>query len=199
MTKHLVIFSDPNYDSFVRSVYDTVVDFLSEERGHDVFMRDLYAMGFKPVLDLADFESFKQGLIPDDIRAEQRAIMAADVITFISPLWWGGMPAMLKGYIERVFTYGFAYEIGEDFLNPIGLLKNKKVLLLTTIGGPDELYKQKGMYEAIGKTWDWAIFEFCGMNVLGHLYFPDTHHASDQKRRDYLETLKAQMRILVDN
>lgn len=199
MTKHLVIFSDPNYDSFIRNVFETVVDFLSEERGHDVATRDLYAQGFKPVLDLEDLENFKQGVVSQDIKDEQRKIMDADVITFVSPLWWGSMPAMLKGYIERVFSYGFAYEFGEDPLNPIGLLKNKKVLLLTTIGGPDELYKQKGMYEAIGKTWDWAVFEFCGMNLLGHLYFPGIHHANDQKRRDYLETLKAQMRILIDN
>lgn len=199
MTKHLVIFIDPNYESFTRRLFETVVEFLSEERGHDVAMRDLYAQSFKPVLDLEDLENFKKGYIPPDIKNEQNLLLAHDVITFISPLWWGGMPSMLKGYIERVFSYGFAYEIGEDPLKPIGLLKGKKVLLLTTINGPDELYKQKGMYEAIGKTWDWAIFEYCGMNVLGHLYFPGIHHANEQKRRDYLETLKAQMRILVDN
>ena len=199
MTKHLVIFSDPNYESFTRQLFDTVVEFLSEERGHQVTMRDLYAQGFKPVLDLEDLENFKKGYDSPDIKAEQNLILAHDVITIVSPLWWGSMPSMLKGYIERVFSYGFAYEIGEDPLNPIGLLKNKKVLLLTTIAGPDELYKQKGMYEAIGKTWDWAVFEFCGMEVLGHLYFPGIHHANDQKRRDYLETLKAQMRILLDS
>lgn len=199
MTKHMVIFSDPNYDSFIRNVFETVVDFFSNEGGHDVVARDLYAMGFKPVLDQQDLEDFKQGIISMDITQEQRAIDAADVITIVSPLWWGSMPAMLKGYIERIFTYGYAYKIGEDPLSPIGLLKGKKVLLLTTIAGPDELYKQKGMYEAIAKTWDWAVFEFCGMEVIGHLYFPGIHHANDQKRRDYLETLKAQMRILLDN
>lgn len=199
MTKYLVVFSDPNYDSFIRNVFETVVDFLSEEGGHEVMTRDLYAQSFKPVLDLADLEDFKHGSVPPDIKDEQRRILDADVLVFVSPLWWGSMPAMLKGYIERVFSYGFAYEIGENPLTPIGLLKNKKVLLLTTISGPDELYKQKGMYEAISKTWDWAVFEFCGMTLLGHLYFPGIHHASEQKRRGYLETLKAQMRILIDS
>ena len=199
MTKDLVIFSDPNYDSFVRHVFDTVVDFLSAERGHEVVMRDLYAQGFKPVLDLDDMENFKQGIMSDDIIAEQNLILETDVVIIVSPLWWGSMPAMLKGYIERVFSYGFAYEIGDDPLKPIGLLKNKKVLLLTTISGPDELYKQKGMYEAISKTWDWAVFEFCGMDLMGHLYFPGIHHAEEYKRREYLATLLNQMRILFDN
>lgn len=198
MAKHLVIFSDPNYDSFIREVYKTVVNFLSVEYGHTVVRNDLYAMGFKPVLNYEDLENFKQGMITPDIEQEQQQILDADVITFISPLWWGSMPAILKGYIERVFSYGFAYEFGSDPLSPIGLLKGKKVLLLTSIGGPDELYKQKGMYEAISKTWDWAVFEFCGMDVLGHFYFPGVHQANEEKRRNYLENLKDQMRILID-
>jgi len=74
--------------------------------GKELPLRDLYAMNFSPVLAAADFSAIQNGSVCDDVRAEQEQIRAADVLIVVYPLWWSGMPAMLKGYIDRVFSYG---------------------------------------------------------------------------------------------
>ena len=67
-----------------------------EEKGHEVRVRDLYELNFNPVLGASDFISFSQGNTPADIKEEQEHISWADSITFIYPVWWAGLPAILK-------------------------------------------------------------------------------------------------------
>jgi NAD(P)H dehydrogenase (quinone) len=87
------------------------------ERGHRVECRDLYAAGFNPILSARDLAAVARGKLAKDIKVEQVAIRRADVLTFISPLWWSGLPAILKGYLDRVFCAGLTYVIkGEDYL-----------------------------------------------------------------------------------
>ena len=108
--RHLVVTAHPNTKSFNHSVAQTYVATL-EERKHRVQCRDLYATNFNPVMSARDLAALGHGRASKDIRDEQAAIRRADVLTFISPLWWSGFPAMLKGYFDRVFCAGFAYVI----------------------------------------------------------------------------------------
>jgi NAD(P)H dehydrogenase (quinone) len=94
-------------------------------QGHEVIQSDLYAMGWKAVYDERDFperldparlsiaaesgHAFTNGTQPDDIAAEQAKLMAADAVIFQFPLWWFSMPAIMKGWFERVYAYGLAY------------------------------------------------------------------------------------------
>jgi len=108
--RHLVIAAHPNTKSFNHAVVETYVAAL-EKRKHRVEWRDLYAANFNPVMSARDSAAIGHGRPSKDIRDEQAAIRRADVVTFISPLWWSGFPAMLKGYLDRVFCAGFAYMI----------------------------------------------------------------------------------------
>lgn len=95
-----------------------------EGKGHEVRVRDTYELNFNPVLGASDFISFSQGNTPEDIKEEQEHISWADSITFIYPVWWAGLPAILKGYVDRVFSHGFAYAYGENGIEK--LLSGKK-------------------------------------------------------------------------
>ena len=187
--KHLVIYSHPNERSFNHAILDTWTSTL-HERGHEIVIRDLYELQFDPVLKGTDFEVFRSGSIPEDIKAEQEHIRWADVITFIYPIWWTGLPAIVKGYIDRVFSYDFAYAYAED--GTISkLLTGKRGFILNTQGTPKDYYDQVGMTEALEKTSDTGILEFCGIEAAGHLFFGSVPQLDDEERKHMLEDVKA--------
>jgi len=106
--RHLVVAAHPSTQSFNRAVVKTYIAALRERR-HRVECRDLYAAHFNPILSARDLAAIGHCKAAPDVRREQAAIRQADVITLIAPMWWSGFPAMLKGYIDRVFCAGFAY------------------------------------------------------------------------------------------
>jgi NAD(P)H dehydrogenase (quinone) len=151
-------------------------------------VRDLYETGFDPVLKGPDFVAMQKGTVLEDVRAEQDHIKWADVITFIYPIWWYQMPAMLKGYIDRVFSHGFAYEIGAEGIK--GLLSGKKVIMLNTTGGAGEHYGEAGYNVALKRTFDVGTFGLCGMEVVMHKFFYAVPFVKDEDRKKMLEELR---------
>jgi NAD(P)H dehydrogenase (quinone) len=189
--KYLVIYSHPNPKSFNHAVKESVVEELTKG-GSEVSVRDLYSLNFEPLLKDADFGAIQKGTALPDIKAEQDYIRAADMLIFVFPLWWAGMPAMLKGYIDRVFSEGFAYKITENDI--LGLLSNKKVLLITTTGAPQEMYEESGMFKSMGQTIDDGIFRFCGMELIEHKYLCAIPYITEDDRKKMLEDLKGFVR-----
>jgi NAD(P)H dehydrogenase (quinone) len=186
--KYLIVYSHPNPKSFNHAIKQIIEEkFKNQAKQYDV--RDLYGLKFNPVLSGNDFVTMKEGKIPEDIKTEQEYIRNADKIIFIHPIWWFGMPSVLKGYIDRVFSYGFAYEFGEKGIK--GLLTDKKVILLNTTGGTEDVYMQAGFEDAIKKTIEKGIFEVCGMKVILHKYFHAVPFVSNEVRDKMLEELKA--------
>lgn len=106
---HLIVYAHPHEDSFNHAILNTAADAL-RANGHEVTIRDLYKLNFNPVLTSADTSAMRAGNTPDDIKTEQAHLAKADVISFIYPFWWTGLPAILKGYVDRTFSYGFAYQ-----------------------------------------------------------------------------------------
>ncbi|WP_170834212.1 NAD(P)H-dependent oxidoreductase [Fictibacillus solisalsi] len=122
---HLLLYCHPSNHSFNHALLDVYSEEL-EKKGHSVIVRNLYDLAFNPILTEREYENSLEGQYEADVLNEQKYIAWCDCITLIYPVWWGGMPALLKGYIDRVFTYGFAYELdGED---PIPRLKGKQLL-----------------------------------------------------------------------
>lgn len=183
--KSMIIYTHPNPNSFNHAILETVQSGL-QAKGHEVVVRDLYAMDFEPVLRGSDLQGFRSGAIPPDILAEQEHIRATDLFVLMYPIWWTGLPAMLKGYIDRVLSYGFAYQYGEGG-NVVPLLTGKKALLISTHGTPKEIYDQIGMTEALKQTADKGIFEFCGIEVINHLFFGSVPQVDDAARKQMLE------------
>ena len=180
---HLIVYSHPNPQSFNQAIKETLAKRLLE-KGAEVRIRDLYALNFDPVLSARDLAAFHSGRIPDDIKAEQEHVRWADVMTFICPVWWGGFTANLRGYFDRVFSLGFAYAYTSN--GPLGLLKGKKAYLINTLGAPAQEYERSGMFKSMKQTMDDVIFDFCGVEVIGHTYFGSVGTCSDQERKSML-------------
>lgn len=191
---HLLVVAHPNQESFNHAIVQTTLQAL-KAKGHEAVVRDLYALQFEPVLSLEDFQNLRSGQIPSDIKAEQDYITSADVITFIYPIWWTGLPAILKGYVDRVFSYGFAYAYGKDG-NIEKLLSGKKGLLINTYGTPSEIYDSIGMTDALKKTSDTGIFEFCGIEVQEHLLFGGVPRVDDAARQAMLGQIEERVNRL---
>jgi NAD(P)H dehydrogenase (quinone) len=166
--KHVVVFAHPRSGSFTRQAAGAYVDEL-EQIGHEVVVRDLYTMGFNPVLSAEELTG-KQPL-PEDIRQEQALIAGCHAITFLFPIWWASMPAMLKGYVDRVFSYGFAWEMRGDRIE--GKLRGRKGMIVTSSAAPMVYLETTGEMRAFAVTQDFAIMGVCGIQVVEHLHFDD--------------------------
>ena len=184
MKHHLIICAHPSPRSFsnllTRKIAETTV-----HNGWTSHVRDLYAMGFNPVLSPNDLQQLKGGQTPVDIAEEQKLVAKADMITMVFPLWWASYPAIIKGYIDRVLTYGFAYKNGPNGIE--GLLTGKKVLLFTSMGNSIEQYEEKNLLNAFEHTLGHEVFGFCGMEIVNHEFFPQIPDASDDVKQQYAD------------
>lgn len=185
---HLVIYCNPNPKSLSAAYRDAISE-LTEMTGNSLNVRDLYNIDFHPVMTMEDFDAIKHGQIPDDVKVEQDYVLWADLLTFIYPIWWAGMPGLLKGYIDRVFTKGFAYTMNEPG-HFEGLLKGKKVVILNNMGYPYEYYDKIGMLDSLQQVCKQGIFEFCGMQVVEHRFFGHIDNASKRERESHINVLK---------
>jgi NAD(P)H dehydrogenase (quinone) len=162
----LLVFAHPEPDSLNGALRDVAVSTLLAE-GHEVQVSDLYAAGWKSAVDRADFPllppdarlqpamasgaAFAAHALTDDVRAEQEKLLWADVLILQFPLWWYSMPAILKGWVDRVYAYGFAYGVGEhsdthwgDRFGE-GTFAGKRAMLIVTTGGWEEHYSARGV------------------------------------------------------
>lgn len=185
---HLIVYCNPNPRSLSSAYRDALVE-LTEMSANPVNVRDLYNIGFSPVLEMRDFDAVKHGQIPAEVKVEQDYVMWADLITFVYPVWWAGMPALMKGYIDRVFTKGFAYTM-DDEGHLKGLLGDKKVVILNNMGFPYAYYEKMGMLDSMKQATDEGIFKFCGMEVVEHRFFGHLDAASKAEREGHVEVLK---------
>lgn len=168
--KFLVILAHPNESSLNHSIANTVGDKLKEQ-GHEVMLRDLYALEFQPVLSLDEWKNYGNLDFPtsEDVQKEQMYLLWADHLIFVYPTWWWGPPAVLKGYLDRVFTPGFAFSVGPDGIK--GKLAPKKVSVLQTTGSEEAFVRQNQMDDSVRKLMGLGIFEFCGLEVVHHEFF----------------------------
>lgn len=181
---HLIISAHPSEKSFSNYLANKL-DTNSKAYGWNSLWTNLYKTDFNPVLSPTDLQLLKDGETPLDIYSEQQEISNADIISIIYPLWWASFPAVLKGYIDRVLTNGFAYTYGGN--GATGLLKDKKVIIHTTMGNTVEEYEQKGLIEAFKRSQGEEVFGFCGMEILGHNFYPQITIADELQRNKYIE------------
>jgi len=163
------------------------------EKGHETQIRDLYALNFDPVLSLEDLTNQAKGVVSDDVRAEQEFITWADSIIFIYPIWWTGLPAILKGYIDMVFSYGFAYRYDQGVQK--GLLAQKQTTIINTLGKSLDEYKAIGMDGALSLTSDMGVYNYCGLHINKHLYFDQAHKASEEGVENWKEQIREALSI----
>ena len=181
--KHLIISAHPNPQSFNRVLVEDVIK-ATRQAGGETVVRDLYTLDFNPVLSWRELNASMEGIVPAEIKFEQKLITEADLITFIYPLWWMGFPAILKGYLDRVLSYGFAYQ-NENNIS-VGLLGNKKIQQFITMGNSIEKYQQLGFDKALKSCLVDGLFNFCGITDIQHDIFGNIHLLDETDRQTIL-------------
>lgn len=151
-----VVFAHPTRRSFTGAVLDALCRGL-EEGGHTFEVGDLYAIGFRSDMTLAEYEretnvhgNRAHNPLPADVRAEHAKIARADGLAFVFPVWWSDCPAKLKGWFDRVWVCGYAYDYGlpgETF--PYPRLSISRALVLCPGGNTGEAFQQSGVAEGM--------------------------------------------------
>jgi NAD(P)H dehydrogenase (quinone) len=128
---------------------------------------------------------------PKDVLAQQRKVASAQALAFIAPVYFVGFPAMLKGWIERVFTLGFAFGLKPEAWKGnidgrVPLLRHEKALIIQTTIFDERAY-QAGLGDAMKLLIDEWGFRYPGIKKVEHVYFYAVHGADDATRNGYLE------------
>ena len=186
--KVLIVFAHPEPLSFNGALFETAVTTF-QAAGHSVVTSDLHRLGFNPVSDRHNFTTAQD---PDflklqseelhaaeshtfapELEAEIAKVEAADLMSWPFPFWWFGVPAILKGWVDRVFAMGRAYGGGRVY--DTGMFRGKRALLSLTTGGPEGAYAPGGFngdIQAILRPIHRGILEFMGFEVLA----PQIHY-----------------------
>lgn len=139
--KYLLINSHPYEGSFNANAAKAFTE-PAKQKGHSVKEIDLVEDGFNPVMTSADLNAWRQGKSIDPMVPQyQKAIEEADVLVFMFPIWWGAMPAVLKGFCDKVLLPGWAYRYGEKG-EMIGQLTSQKAIVVTTMQTPTEFFEE---------------------------------------------------------
>ncbi|HOW77517.1 MAG TPA: NAD(P)H-dependent oxidoreductase [Candidatus Competibacteraceae bacterium] len=184
----LIIYAHPNPRSFNQAILETV-DATLRERGHATRIHDLYQMQFRAVLDGEDLlRNWRDDWTPDT-RREQDAVQWAQGLVLIYPIWWFGPPAILKGWIDRVFTRKFAFDFGPDGMK--GLLTHERALILNTLGGDEATYQQERWDELLARPIAEGVLGACGVRNVVHRAFYQVPSVTHAERQAMLEEVRA--------
>ncbi|HEV2690797.1 MAG TPA: NAD(P)H-dependent oxidoreductase [Bryobacteraceae bacterium] len=208
----LIVYAHPEPLSFNAAMKNVAVEVL-QEAGHEVRVSDLYAMRFNPAGGPIDFvqmenpEYFRyqreqihataRDLFMPELKAEMDKLIWADLVIFQFPLWWFSLPAILKGWVDRVFAMGFSYDIGRSYEN--GFFRGKKGMLAFTTGGPAATYGpagKNGRIDELLRHVQYGMLYFIGMNVLPPFIAYGASRVAPEQRADYLEAYRQRLLTL---
>lgn len=209
----LWVFAHPEPRSLTASLAGDGSRILAE-LGHEVRVRDLYAMKWNPVVDRTDFDvddptgrlfvgpaakdaHLRGGLAPE-IRTEQEHLRWADAVVLHFPLWWHGMPAILKGWVDRVFVNGFAFGVtdpdtGATLRYGDGGLAGRRALVVTSVGAREAAFGPRGIHGELDEVLfniQHGLFWYTGMAALR----PFTVYAADRTTAEDYAAIRARLR-----
>uniref|UniRef100_A0A3B3TXM8 Ribosyldihydronicotinamide dehydrogenase [quinone] n=1 Tax=Poecilia latipinna TaxID=48699 RepID=A0A3B3TXM8_9TELE len=212
--KVLIVYAHQSSGSFDAAAKDAVVDILTAQ-GCTVEVSDLYAMAFKAAAtadvvkgNLKSAENFcyldesklswEQGNLSDEITKEQSKLAEADLVIFQFPMYWFGVPGILKGWFDRVLTNGFDFSQDEPYC--LETFKDKKAMLSFTTGSPESMFCTIGINGDINVTlWPLqnGILHYCGFQVLPPEVFWAPALAAAKDRKKMLESWRTRLQDLL--
>jgi NAD(P)H dehydrogenase (quinone) len=205
----LILYAHPEPTSFCGALKDAAVETI-QALGHVATVSDLYGEGFNPVAGRHDFSTVAnparfhyqteqlhaaaQGAFSAELKREQERFAKADLVILVFPLWWGGPPAILKGWFDRAMAAGVGYIDGARFDK--GLHKAKRGLICVTTGGTSERFSQGDVYGPIGPILAplrRLSLEYMGMTTLEPFVAYAAPRVDDAARTSYLAAWKNQV------
>ena len=133
----LVVYCHPVEGSFCSAMRDAAISGL-RAAGHTVDLIDLAAEHFNPVMSTSEWNTYRQanGDVPVGLERDVAVVKSAEIIVFVYPTWWGGLPAQLKGWLERVMLPGTAFVFNENNKVRPGLRNIRRIHIASTFGSP---------------------------------------------------------------
>lgn len=201
----LVVHAHPEPTSFSTAQAHVARESLAS-RGHPVEMIDLYARGWDPVLARAEFPPFegpfkpqreqwngvREGTLAPEVRADLKRVLTADLLVLSFPLWWFSLPAILKGWLDRVFAMG-AVSGGDAGMFETAALVGRRAVVLTTTGGPAEVFTDAGLFGDIDDFLfhiNRGMLEFVGYTALRPIVTFGPAHLDDVERARALDDVR---------
>lgn len=188
MKKILVVYCHSNPKSFTHAVLEAVLAGLGS--GSEVKVVDLYAEGFDPVLRVDETHRRRDLDKVEATRAHREQIAWCDAMVFVYPVWWGGFPAMLKGYVDRTFVSGLTYSfqgLAKTAVFPTGLARGKSAHFFYTLDSPWWVaLLDPGWFSNL-----FTVFRYCGFAPVRRHYLARLKLTTDAQRAAWLEKVKA--------
>lgn len=181
-----VVLAHPVPGSFNHAIAEAVVGEL-RQAGHAVRFHDLYREGFDPLLRGDEIPAGAE--VPDAVAQHCEEIAAADGIVIVHPNWWGQPPAVLTGWIDRVFRPDVAYrflggDAGEGV--PVGLLKARAAVVINTANTPPE--RERSVFgDPLEAIWARCVFGLCGVSDVRRVTFSVVITSSPRQREMWLQ------------
>lgn len=176
----LIVYAYPNDKGYNSAIFKKVKENINKD--HDIRILDLYKDKFNPVLYF-DENKRRRNLADDpETKKYREDILWSEHIIFIFPIWWSGMPAILKGYIDRVYVKGFAYSYKGIF--PVGFLKGKSAWIIITHDTP-KLYA-KIIQQDYGRVLKKQVLEMSGIKPVRITEMPFLRDKDENKREKFL-------------
>lgn len=191
-----VIIAHPYDKSFNHAIYNTVRHVLARNNV-ETFSHDLYKEKFDPVLSREELG--KKPTKDRKVRKYTRELLESDLLVFIHPNWWGQPPAILKGYIDRVFRPTHAYEFGENDSGggiPLGKLGGKIGVVFNT-SNTEETRETDYFHDPLQYTWDRCVFGFCGMTATYRRIYRIVSDSTERERANWLEDVEKTLTEIV--
>jgi NAD(P)H dehydrogenase (quinone) len=204
----LIVHAHPEPRSFCSTLMRTARDEL-ESLGHEVTVSDLYAEGFDPVLSAGDFTerlnpaflrpmeeqagAVAAGTLAADVARQVTMLREADLVVLTASMWWFSVPAMLKGWFDRVLVKGYAYGTVPSWSGPLG---DKRALLVMTSSYTEGAFRAEGSIGDIAtvlRPVTYGTLAYCGMQVLEPFLAYGADEVDDDTRARYLEALRARL------
>lgn len=193
----LIVYAHSRKESLNHAILERVTQTL-QNNNHTVTIRDLYAMNFNPVLSAEETIHIEDGVFvrdntafPDDVQVEMNHIKDNDLLMFIFPIWWNGFPAILKGYIDRVYQHGFAYSFESD--EPKKIFAGKKAYFIHTTGQPQESDESKALTQAIKRVTSEWLFNGNTVETLDHLVYGRVPYLNDTELNTILDDIESKV------
>lgn len=191
--KVLVVYAHPVSKSFNSALLKETVSGLAGA-GHEVRVADLCAEDFQAAMVEADFVQFSGGEMPSEVIREQRRVEWSDAIVFVFPIWWWSIPAILKGWFDRVFSFGWAWvDPNDPSKSP---LRPRRVMVLATAGADRAAFAKRKYNEAFLTQLQVGTFGYCGFRDIHIKIFFEIHHETPSAVR---RSCLAEARRLAEN
>ena len=206
----LIVYAHPEPKSFNGAMKDLAIETL-RGAGHEVAVSDLYAMHFHAVVGEDDFlgeradldflsvateqtKAFQTGTLAPEIVAEQEKLKRADLLILQFPIWWFGMPAIMKGWADRVFARGFAYIAGRKY--DTGMFRGKTAMVAATTGTSADTYAPDGIDgDILNVLWPVhnGLLRYSGFDVIEPFVAYMPGRVGQDGRKAYLEAYRRRL------